>query len=58
MQMQQVGFKPNKIMILNIKEKQSNILNGTIHLRKVAVGIEYRRGKQIAKNTTQTRDRK
>jgi hypothetical protein len=48
--MQQVGFKPSKKMILNIKEKQSNNLNGTIHLPIVAVGIEYSRGKQIAKN--------
>ena len=47
--MQQVGFNPNKIMILNIKETQSNNLNGTIHLPIVAVGIEYIRGKQIAK---------
>lgn len=47
--MQQVGFNPNKIMILNIKETQSNNLNGTIHLPIVAVGIEYNRGKQIAK---------
>ena len=40
------------------RKTKQYILNGTIHRPKVAVGIEYRRGKQIAKNTTQTRDRK
>ena len=42
-----VSIPTNKI--LNIKETQSNNLNGTIHLPIVAVGIEYIRGKQIAK---------